>query len=282
MRSRELKFIRTSFMGYAREFVKDIFGARTLVVAAHPDDEVAGAGALFRYLERAFFVHVTDGAPRDMADAVSHGFGSAKEYADARRKELLSALSIAGVRPEDCLGPWVPDKEAGFHLAETSLNLRDAITETGAESVLTLPYEGGHPDHDSACFAAHAAACLIRKERAEPPSLIEYALYNAMNGRLTSLEFIPREGFDEITFMLSEEERRTKGRMVDCFATQGPVLGMFPIQLERFRPAPAYDFTAPPHEGGLYYEQFDRGMDGKSWRELASGAVKELGLGSPM
>ncbi|MBW7956994.1 MAG: PIG-L family deacetylase [Deltaproteobacteria bacterium] len=282
MRSRELRFIRTSFMGYVREFVKDIFGEKTLVVAAHPDDEVAGAGALLRYLERAFFVHVTDGAPRDLADAVSHGFSSAEEYAEARRKELFAALSISGIRPEDCFPPWVPDREAGYHLVEIALKLRDAIMETGAESVLTLAYEGGHPDHDSLCFAAHAAAGLIRKAGGDPPPLIEYALYNAMDGRLSSLEFIPREGFDEITFMLSEEERRIKGRMMDCFATQAPVLSMFPLQFERFRPAPPYVFTASPHEGRLHYEQFDWGIDGKKWRELASGAMKELGTGSPM
>ncbi|WKZ32088.1 MAG: PIG-L family deacetylase [Thermodesulfobacteriota bacterium] len=282
MRTRELRFIRTSFMGYVREFVKDIFGGKTLVVAAHPDDEVAGAGALLRHLERALFVHVTDGAPRDMADAVSHGFGSAGEYADARRRELFSALSLAGIRPEDCFPPWVPDREAGSHLAEITLKLRDAIIGTGAESVLVPSYEGGHPDHDSVSFAAHAAAGLIRKGGDHPPPIIEYALYNAMDGKLTSLEFIPREGFDEITFMLSEEDRRIKGLMVDCFVTQSAVLSMFPLQTERFRPAPAYDFTAPPHEGRLHYEQFDWGIDGKEWRELASGAMKELGLGSPM
>lgn len=282
MRSRELRFIRTSFMGYIREFVKDIFGARTLVVAAHPDDESVGAGALFRNLERAFFVHVTDGAPRDLTDAFSHGFGSAEEYADARRKELFSALSHACATPADCLGPWVPDRESSFHLAEISMKLRDAIIETGAESVLTLTYEGGHPDHDSACFAAHAAASLIRKEGGDPPPLIEYPLYHAMDGKVSFLEFIPREGFDEITFMLSEEERRAKGRMLDRFVTQTSVLGQFTIQLERFRPAPDYDFTAPPHEGRLYYERFDWGMDGKKWRELASRAMEELGIGSPM
>jgi hypothetical protein len=49
-------------------------------------------------------------------------------------------------------------------------------------------------------------------------------------------------------------------------------------EVERFRPAPAYDFTAPPHEGKLFYECFDWGMNGARFRELAAGAMEELGL----
>src|SRR3989304_2859165 len=100
MRARDFRFIRTSFMGYTREFVKDIFGVKTLVAAAHPDDEVAGAGALYRYIDRALFIHVTDGAPRDLADAFGHGFRSAAEYAEARRTELLAAGFVS-----PCVGP---------------------------------------------------------------------------------------------------------------------------------------------------------------------------------
>lgn len=282
MRAREFRFIRTSFMGYTREFVKDIFGEKVLVAAAHPDDEVAGAGALYRYLERALFIHVTDGAPRDLADAIAHGFDSAREYADARRTELLSSLSRAGISPDDCMQPWVADQQAGLNLVRIALRLKELIKEVEPESILVLPYDGGHPDHDSACFAVHAAEALLRRDGNTPPPLIEYPLYHERDGSLSFIEFIPREGFDDVTFILTEEEKRLKAEMMDCFTTQSSMLRMFPVEYERFRAAPAYDFSKPPHEGWLHYERYDWGMDGRKWRELAVKALEELGLEGPL
>ncbi len=282
MRAREFRFIRTSFMGYSRRLVKDIFGEKTLVAAAHPDDEAAGAGAMFRYIERALFIHVTDGAPRNLVDALDHGFRSAGEYAEARRSELLKALSSVGVRPEDCMQAWVADQQSGFNLVQVALRLRELIEEVEPESILALPYDGGHPDHDSVSFAVHAAAALLKRDGVPAPPLIEYPLYHAMNGRLAVMEFIPREGFDDITFILTEEEKRLKAQMMDCFTTQTGTLRMFPLDHERFRAAPPYDFTEPPHEGTLHYERFDWGMSGRQWRELAAKAMRELGLEGPL
>lgn len=53
----------------------------------------------------------------------------------------------------------------------------------------------------------------------------------------------------------------------------------FPIDVERFREAPEYDFTQPPHEGRLHYEYFDWGMTGDRWRSLASEAEMVLRQG---
>ncbi|HBG47587.1 MAG TPA: GlcNAc-PI de-N-acetylase [Deltaproteobacteria bacterium] len=278
MRAREFRFIKTSMVGYARELVKDIFGARVLIVAAHPDDEAAGAGALYKYLDKAVFVHVTDGAPRDLVDAASHGFKSAGEYAKARRNELFKALSFAGIGPEDCLEVGIPDQEAGFNLAGLALKLKEMIGMTEPESVMAHTYEGGHPDHDSVSFGVAAAVALLKKEGAEAPPIIEYPLYHAVEGRLRVFEFLPREGVEDITVILTEEEKRFKEKMMDSFTTQAGVLRVFPFEFERFRPAPRYDFAAPPHEGGLYYERFNWGIDGRVWRELASKAIKELGI----
>ena len=78
---------------------------------------------------------------------------------------------------------------------------------------------------------------------------------------------------------LSEEDRRLKERMLACFATQQQVLAFFlpPIH-ESFRPAPAYDFTHPPHEGTLQYEIWGFPITGERWRELAREAIDELDL----
>ncbi len=275
-----IKFIKTTFTGYTRQSVKDIFGASLLALVAHPDDECVAAGALFRYLEKTTVAHLTDGAPRDLVDAKDHGFTSAQEYAEARKTELFSALSLAGVGPERCIQAGMPDKEAFMRLAEAAEWFAGRVQELAPETILALAYEGGHPDHDAASFAAHAASALLRSKGVAPPPIIECSLYHAgdSRSRLASVGFLPREDVEPITFILTEEQRRLKREMLDRFKTQSGILRFFTVEEESFRPAPKYDYTLPPHGGKLFYESFDWGIDGALWRAQARAALEKLGL----
>jgi hypothetical protein len=58
-----------------------------------------------------------------------------------------------------------------------------------------------------------------------------------------------------------------------CFRTQAKILSQFDSARERFRAAPAYDFTAPPHEGRLLYEEWGW-MSGADWRRSARAALE--------
>lgn len=275
-----IKFIKTTFTGYMRQSVRDIFGATVLVITAHPDDECAAAGALYRYLERVVFAHVTDGAPRNLVDALARGFTTAEDYAVARRRELHAALSLAGVRPQDCHQAGIPDQEASKRLVEATEWVTGRIKDVEPETILTLAYEGGHPDHDAACFAAHAGVALLRKEGLIPPPIIECPLYHAggsMSRRMNP-GFLPRQDVEAITFILTEEERKLKREMLDRFVTQSGVLRFISIEEECFRVAPKYDFTMAPHEGKLFYESYDWGHDGPGWREEAKRALATFGI----
>ena len=148
--------------------------------------------------------------------------------------------------------------------------------------ILTHPYEGGHPDHDATAFAVHAACRLLRHEGTTPPALVEMTSYHLRAGALTTYEFLPNGEGPVITVRLGMEERFLKRRMVECHATQQQVLDHFPIDIERFRPAPRYDFARPPHPGRLYYEQFDWGLTGARWRALAADALAALRLVGPI
>jgi len=255
-----------------------------LIISAHPDDEIIGAGALTgRLREQApVFIEVTDGAPRDLEDARAHGFRGRQGYARARREELLTALKAAGIISPSLVELGVPDKEASFHLAGTAKRIFSLIKEIRPEIILTMPYEGGHPDHDATAFAVHAARKLLEKEFIEAPPIIEYASYHAGPEGGMHFDFLKREECYSVERHLSPEEAAFKKRLAACFRTQEKALAPFPLDIERFREAPLYDFTRPPHEGTLYYENYNWGVKGAKWRELAKKALKELRLRGPI
>lgn len=248
-----------------------------LIIAAHPDDEVIGAGGRFKYIKKASFVHVTDGAPKNLSDAYSCGFKTRKGYAQARKKELHSALGLVNIRPEQCIEVGLVDQEASFDLVSLSNTLAGIIKNSRPEIVLTLAYEGGHPDHDASAFGAHAACRLLELEGNVPPLLVEYTSYFSAGAKMAVSEFLPHNT-ESISVVLSEEERLLKRRMVECFSTQQKVLSAFPLEFEKFRPAPLYDFTMPPHAGMLFYENFEWGMTGDRWRSLSQEALHSLGI----
>jgi LmbE family N-acetylglucosaminyl deacetylase len=235
---------------------------RVLVVVAHPDDEVVGAGALLSRLRDAWVLHVTDGAPRDPRFMARSFRGTREEYARARRRELERALALAGVGPDRLLGLGIADQEAVFEIPRLIEGIARAVREIGPELVLTLAYEGGHPDHDAVALAVRQAVQGIE--------ILEMALYHAGPGTetMTVNELLP--GPPETRLVLTDGERDLKRRMIEAFATQAETLRPFlPPRDERFRPAPPCDFTRPPHEGRLQYEIWEFPIDGKRWREIA-------------
>lgn len=240
-----------------------ILPSRLLVVVAHPDDETVGAGALLSRLEDVWIIHATDGAPRDPRFRARSFSGSREEYARARRAELEAALDLVGIGSDRlrCLG--IADQEAVFAIPRMIEEIRRAIHEIEPGAVLTLAYEGGHPDHDAVAVAVRRAA--------EGIGIFEMPLYHAEPGseRMIVQEFLPDP--PGILLPLTARERDLKRRMIEAFATQRETLRAFlPPQDEQFRPAPVCDFSRPPHEGRLQYEIWEFPISGERWREAAA------------
>lgn len=256
---------------------------RIALVAAHPDDETVGLGAQLPRLAGLRIVHITDGAPADMRDAREHGFASREDYAAARREELETAMAVAGIPPVRLVGLGVADQEASLVMTGLARRLADLFDAQGVALAITHPYEGGHPDHDAACFAVHAAARLLARQGRPAPAVLEMASYHAgPDGNLVTNRFLWRPDCPEVELPLDEEARILKRRLLECHHTQQAVLAQFHLDCERLRPAPAYDFLSPPHEGPPWYENFRwGGLDGAGWRALAAGAIGALELEAP-
>jgi LmbE family N-acetylglucosaminyl deacetylase len=260
-----------------------------LMVVAHPDDETIGAGGLLPRLPGLRIVHITDGAPRDPADTRSAGFEHREEYAAARRRELVSAMRLAGVEPWQMVAVNVVDQEASLEMAYITLKLVDLIRKARPGVILTHPYEGGHPDHDAAAFAVHAACARVDM----PLEVYEFTSYHAaaqVQAAGRSLDLSGGDGAARMetgrflagtdqgeTVVLDESARSRKREMFGCYSTQQHMLRHFGADEERFRPSPAYDFTTAPHPGPLLYERFGWTLTGERWRLLAQEALKTLG-----
>lgn len=252
-----------------------LLGTSVWIVGAHPDDETASAGGLLASLRTPHILTVTDGAPRNPMDAAAAGYQTREDYAAARRRELLNSMEVAGVAENQLHSLDVADQEASLAMADLARRIAAILRQSRPGALLTHAYEGGHPDHDAVAFAVHAACALVPI----PPDIFEFASYHAEgeSGAMIVGHFLSGGDPGEL-LVLSEQARQRKSRMMQCFSSQLHMLRHFSIYEERFRSAPAYDFTQAPHAGRLLYEQFDWGMTGSRWRSLATSAMQELGV----
>jgi LmbE family N-acetylglucosaminyl deacetylase len=250
---------------------------RTLFVVAHPDDETIGAGAQLGRIADGALIVVTDGAPRTGPER--EAFPSREAYAARRRAELRDALRCGGATlPVHELG--ITDQEATYELVALTGVLAAAMRAMQPALVVTHPYEGGHPDHDATAFAVHAAAALVARGGLPTPLIAELTSYHVRDGAIETgcfLDCSPARSVHELA--LDRDAAARKRAMFACYASQSDTLRWFSVDRERFRAAPVYDFTRPPHEGRLFYEHFEWGTTGASWRAKAREARHALSLG---
>jgi len=252
---------------------------KTMVVVAHQDDEVIGVGGrLPRLKSGVLIVHVTDGAPRDLKRAIEAGFSIREQYAAARQAEVREALELAGLVADQSITIGCPDQEATLQMVPIARRLTELFDAYKPEIVVTHSYEGGHTDHDATAFAVHAAWRMLHDAGVKVPSVLEMTSYHLRTGDRTFFEFLPWAEGEIWTVTLSPQERELKREMFRRFRSQWSVVRRFPLQVERFRQAPAYDFTEPPAPGMLDYERFDVAVRGEDWRKYARKALDELGL----
>jgi N-acetylglucosamine malate deacetylase 2 len=241
---------------------------RLLVLAAHPDDETIGASALLAKFPCSSVAYLTDGAPRDPRFWTGGPYTSHEDYAKRRRKEAAQALEYVGIPDERVFWLGGVDQEVAFEMPFLAAKLTDVVRERMPDVLITHPYEGGHPDHDSASLIAFLAVSQLAESN---PQILEMTSYHARDGQCVTGEFLNPTA--EIVLEFSESDQRRKRKMLDAYASQRLVLESFGTDRERFRKASEYDFSQPPHEGKLWYECMRWPMTGERWRELATAAM---------
>ena len=132
---------------------------RTLVLVAHPDDECIAFGALLQRVQHPLVVFATKGSPED--PYFWEKYGSRDAYAALRRQETVESMRAAGVQdvlflPELPHGENFVDQELFRNLHAAFNVLSDVAQRRMNTAILTLAYEGGHPDHDSCSLLAVA------------------------------------------------------------------------------------------------------------------------------
>src|SRR5579863_10285201 len=217
---------------------------RTLVLVAHPDDECIAFGGLLQRMREPVVVFATNGSPAD--PYFWKKYGSREAYAALRRREALASMSAVGVKDVIFLadlpgGEALVDQELFCHLVPAFDLLADIMRRRMTTALLTLAYEGGHPDHDSCSFLAAQLAKLNQLPCWEAP------LYHRNDdGRGTFQDFIATSG-EEVEVQPTADEELRKRQMCLAYSSQGDFLSRFRLSPEIVRPQIAYDYSRPPH-----------------------------------
>ena len=223
---------------------------RTLLIVAHPDDESISCGGLLQHIEQPCVVFATDGAPED--EYFWRKYGSRTAYAKLREEEARAALEAVGVSAVEFLSRRVQapliDQLLYKSLAPAFAALSSIVEQFRPRCLLTLAYEGGHPDHDSVSFLS----AQLGKSYSIP--VWEAPLYHrSTTGQGMYQQFV-REHSDVVEHEVNGGELENKMRMLACYKSQFDALPSFRPELERFRPQASYDYSRRPHEGKLNYE----------------------------
>lgn len=222
-----------------------------MVLVAHPDDECIAFGAILQRIREPLVVFATNGTPQD--PYFWQKYGSREVYAALRKEEALRAMSAVGVKDVLFLadmpgGEQLVDQELFRNLLSAFDLLADIVRRRMTTALLTLSYEGGHPDHDSCSFLGSELARFAAIPCWEAP------LYHRnADGSGDFQQFITPTG-EEVDVRPTAEEQARKREMCHAYSSQGDFLQKFALVPEIVRPQAHYDYTRPPHEGKVNYE----------------------------
>jgi LmbE family N-acetylglucosaminyl deacetylase len=201
--------------GGFRSNPKELFGDRVLVVAAHPDDEVLGAGGtIARIKDSGIEVHVlflADGVTSRMPDSV---FEVQRDGISKRRLEAKTALGILNCDSFEFLD--FPDNGLdAVPILEIARKLESTIMAFNPELILTHSSADLNVDH-TVCLQASLVAGRPGKSTVRGIFSFEVASSTGL-GFASSPPFSPNLYFDISAFLPS------KVRAASAYTSEIPV-----------------------------------------------------------
>lgn len=214
-------------------------GPAALILAAHPDDEAAGAwGWIQQHQGPITVAYLTDGAPRRQrwrAPAANGRPAARAAYRQLRRQEAESAWRG---RPHARLFfGRVPDQELSRSLAPAYAWLLQVAGQARPRLLLAPAFEGGHPDHDAVNLLAAELSLTLGI-----PAW-EYALYTSHAGTIVYQRF---PAAPERSTILSRSLAAAKQAALGVYASQRATLAPFDPHREALRPLPRHDYRRRP------------------------------------
>jgi N-acetylglucosamine malate deacetylase 2 len=215
---------------------------KTMLIVAHQDDDVIGAGC---WLQNHASVHVsycTDGgAPVGVNVWRSLGLFKRSEYVDLRNQEASAALKLSGARAEVEFHSKV-DGSLYEHLNVIANELRSTIAKKSPDFILTHAFEHGHPDHDCCSFLSAQLDAEFGIQVFEMP------IYGRrVDGKTLVQEFGEQDDLLRIT--PTNEQVALKTSMMNTHDSQRRLgnLAMFRADIpETFRRQPNHTFGQTP------------------------------------
>jgi LmbE family N-acetylglucosaminyl deacetylase len=135
---------------------RDPLQGPVLALAAHPDDEVIGAGSMLAWHalrgHAVTVVHATDGARGDPAARE----GDIRAVRRREGQEALARLGLGAPRHWD-----LPDGDLPEHLPELTARIAEAMREIQPKTLYSFHSGEAHRDHRAVAAATAAAAAAL-------------------------------------------------------------------------------------------------------------------------
>ena len=280
MFSIDIKTMNQAGYTLLRHLTKSHF-TRVLIIVAHPDDEIVGAGITITSLPCVSIVHDINGIPTDSEYATWAGFATLKDYAKVRRQEVRKAREMIGISDECVYKLWFIDQQLSLELTSLTKALLHLILEICPDIIITHANEGEHPDHDAVSFASHNALKLMERCKRPLPKLIEMTGYFSRYQQRVVNDFAQVISIF-LTFILSLEVSSLKRKLYDYFESQRNLLNTVHVECERFRLTLQYDFGKLPDVPEILYEQYKLNTYSQEWIKLTAKALEDLDSHMPI
>ena len=215
---------------------------KTMLIVAHQDDDVIGAGCLLQNHTSVHVSYCTDGGAALNGEYWrSIGLSRRSDYVNLRVQEAIAALKLSGARAEPEFHFKV-DGSLHEHLNVIANELRSTIAKQSPDFILTHAFEHGHPDHDCCSFLSAQLGAEFGIQVFEMP------IYGWQpDGKKLVQEF--REKEDLLHLTPTKEQITLKASMMNAHDSQRKLgnLNMFRADLpETFRRQPNYAFDQVP------------------------------------